>query len=203
MTPNTFYHVYNRANGSERLFRQEKNYYFFLKRFSKYISPIANTYAYCLIPNHFHFLLRIKKLEELANYFERIGKLKRYTLPNDLETMLSQQFSNLFNSYAKAYNISYHRMGSLFIPNFKKKEITDRDYLINTLHYIHNNPIHHGLVKDLDSWSHSSYQALYHQKSAVLKIDYLKPFYGNNREFIAFHQQHLAEKIAQEMEFGF
>lgn len=60
METEKFYHIYNHANGNENLFIEEENYHFFLQQWDKYISPIADTYAYCLIPNHIHFLIRIK-----------------------------------------------------------------------------------------------------------------------------------------------
>ena len=201
MNAATFYHVYNHANGNESLFRQERNYPFFLKKVSKYINPIANTYAYCLMPNHFHFLIRIKEEEALKEYFESVGKLKKYKFPEDLESMLSQQFSNLFNAHAKAYNITYSRMGSLFIPNFKKKEITTKSYLTNLIRYIHNNPIHHGFVKNIDDWPHSSYHALLHQKQSLLKIELLLGLYSNKEEFIKSHKHPLEKKLLMEMEF--
>ncbi len=201
MNAATFYHVYNRANGNEKLFREQRNYPFFLKKFSNYISPIANIYNYCLMSNHFHFLIRIKEQEALKNYFEYKGKLKKHSFPNDLERLLSQQFSNLFNSYSKSYNITYKRMGSLFIPNFKKKEITTKSYLTNLIHYIHNNPIHHGFVEHLDHWPHSSYHTLVHQKQSLIKIDYLPGLYTNKEEFIKFHKQPIKRNVMMEMEF--
>ena len=69
----TFYHIYNHENGNENLFREEDNYQFFLKKWAAYISVIADTYAYCLMPNHFHFLLRIKEEKESKVTFQ--GKL--------------------------------------------------------------------------------------------------------------------------------
>ncbi|HRP60464.1 MAG TPA: transposase, partial [Vicingus sp.] len=52
-----YYHIYNRANGSEKIFLNEENYLFFLQKYIEYIHPIAETYCYCLMPNHFHFLI--------------------------------------------------------------------------------------------------------------------------------------------------
>lgn len=201
MNAATFYHVYNRANGSEKLFREERNYPFFLKKFSKYISPIANIHAYCLMSNHFHFLIRIKQEDALRKYFEQEGKLKKYKFPEQLDTMLSQQFSNLFNSYSKSYNKTYQRMGSLFIPNFKKKEVTTKSYLTNLVHYIHNNPIHHGVVKDLNHWPHNSCHNLLYQKQSLLKIEYLPGLYSSKEEFSAFHKAPIERKTMHEMEF--
>ena len=136
MQADTFYHIYNHANGNENLFRNDENYSFFLQKWAKYIEPIADTYAYCLMPNHFHVLVKIKTEEELL-----WGK--------NLSGLLSKQFSNLFNSYAKAYNKMYERKGSLFNRPFKSKLVSDDNYLTTLIYYIHHNPIHHGFTKYL------------------------------------------------------
>lgn len=60
LKPEQYYHIYNRANGSEKMFVNDGNYFFFLQRYHYYISPIAETFAYCLMPNHFHFLVKMK-----------------------------------------------------------------------------------------------------------------------------------------------
>ncbi|MDP3913156.1 MAG: hypothetical protein Q8R96_05395 [Bacteroidota bacterium] len=68
LVPDTSYHIFNHANGFENVFRKEDNFYFFLEKYRLYISPIAETYAYCLMPNHFHLVVRIRKrvvIEEL------------------------------------------------------------------------------------------------------------------------------------------
>jgi len=73
--PDTFYHIYNRANGNEKLFLSDENYLFFLRKFAEYISPICNTYCYCLMPNHFHFLMEIKSEKEFSSYTSLISKI--------------------------------------------------------------------------------------------------------------------------------
>jgi len=70
LRPDAFYHVYNRANGNELLFKNSGNYTYFLKKYKKYIHPIGATFAYCLIPNHFHFLIQIKTEKEIINVME-------------------------------------------------------------------------------------------------------------------------------------
>ncbi|WP_445665227.1 hypothetical protein [Fodinibius sp. AD559] len=69
--PNTIYHVYNHGNAEDLIFREDTNYAFFLKRYQKYIPPIADTFAYCLMPNHFHFMVRIKSREELMGFAKK------------------------------------------------------------------------------------------------------------------------------------
>ena len=57
---NQYYHLYNRGNNKEALFKEGRNYYYFLDLYKKYIYPMADLYAYCLLPTHFHFIIRIK-----------------------------------------------------------------------------------------------------------------------------------------------
>jgi REP element-mobilizing transposase RayT len=60
LLPGRYYHVLNRGNNRENLFIEERNYAYFLQLYGKYISPIADTFAYCLLRNHFHLLIRVK-----------------------------------------------------------------------------------------------------------------------------------------------
>ena len=55
-----YYHIFNRGVIGENIFREERNYLYFLRLYGKYIEPIADTFAYCLLRNHLHLLVRIK-----------------------------------------------------------------------------------------------------------------------------------------------
>lgn len=76
LQPDTSYHIYNHANGGDDLFREEENYYYFLRKWKRYVQPIADTYAYCLMSNHFHTLVRFKDRELLVALMLKRGKLK-------------------------------------------------------------------------------------------------------------------------------
>jgi putative transposase len=178
MDPGKFYHVYNHANGDESLFREDKNYHFFLKQWVKYIEPIAATYAYCLMPNHFHFLVRTKEINPPFGKFETFQKFA------------SKQFANLFSSYTQAYNKLYERKGSLFIPNFKRKEITSDKYLTSVFTYIHRNPIHHRFCQSLEEWSHSSVHAYFSERPTKLKREEGLAWFGGKK---AMTDSHLIE----------
>ncbi len=145
------YHICNHANGNENLFREEDNYAFFLAKWQKYISPIADSYAYSLMPNHFQFLIKVKDQEEIKQILHLTGF-------ENLSGVISKQFSNLFNAYAKAYNKRFNRRGSLFIRPFKSKEVNTKPYLSRLVFYIHHNPVHHGFTSSIETWPHSSYQ---------------------------------------------
>jgi len=181
MEPGKYYHLYTHANGSENLFRSAENYHYFLKQYEKYIAPIAETMAYCLMPNHIHFLLRLKYSSETKETRATDNPIKKRNV--------TQPFSNLFNSYTKAYNKRYDRMGSLFIPNFKRKEITADHYLTNVIVYIHLNPVRHGFVKSPDSWSWSSYTSILTNSRYLVQPEQVIEWFGNMEEFIRHHQQ--------------
>jgi REP element-mobilizing transposase RayT len=117
LQPGLYYHVFNRGNNGEDLFREERNYSFFLKLYGKYITPVADTYAYCLLRNHFHVLLRIKREDEVLSIQNSKDK-KGIFLTNKDHYNPSKSFSNMFNAYSKAINKSYNRTGSLFEKPF-------------------------------------------------------------------------------------
>jgi hypothetical protein len=130
LQPGTTYHIYNHANGFEGIFRTDENFGFFLRKYRQHISPIAETYAYCLMPNHFHLVVRIRRREVIeklsetssnfySSNFSKVSNFGKVNNPNELskiiELFLSKQFSNFFSSYTQAFNRMYSRQGSLFI----------------------------------------------------------------------------------------
>jgi putative transposase len=148
LQPGQFYHIYNRGIDGQPLFREQRNYPYFLELYAKYIEPVAGTYAYCLLSNHFHFLLRIK--DEKTGPVSETGPVLNP----------SRQFNNLFIAYAKAFNKAYDRTGGLFESPFKRILIDHDRYFTYLVVYIHRNPQRHGFVDDFRRWPHSSYGAI-------------------------------------------
>lgn len=178
---NNFYHIYNRGNNGENLFYYEENYLHFLKLYKKYIPQIAKTYAWCLLKNHFHFLVEIRNKEELNSLFpEKAQKL--ISKP-------SQPFSNLFNAYVQAINKQNNRHGSLLETPFKRKNIKDEKYLKNLILYIHNNPIHHGFIKKVEDYQWSSYQSIISNKKSLIEREKVIELFDNKENFDFAHQQ--------------
>jgi len=98
LSTDSIYHIYIRANGNELLFKTKDYYHYFLQKYDSYISLIAETYCYCLMPNHFHFLVRIKRENDLTeNFKDKIRKdnHKDHTGFENLYGLVSCQFSNL------------------------------------------------------------------------------------------------------------
>jgi REP element-mobilizing transposase RayT len=186
---NTFYHVFNHANGNEDIFREEDNYRFFLEKYEKYISPVADTFAYCLMKNHFHLLVRVGGIEQDLQDFQNLG---------GLGNKVSQSFSNLFNSYTKAFNKKYKRMGSLFIPNVRRIAIDEEEYLRRSVVYIHRNPIHHGFVDDIRHWPHTSYFKIWNQTKSFIKVEEVLTWFGCIEEFEKTHELNRDDRSAFE-----
>ena len=64
----TFFHIFNHAVGNESLFKNNENFCFFLKKYNEHTESIWDTFAYCLMPNHFHLLIKVKPIEILEQY---------------------------------------------------------------------------------------------------------------------------------------
>lgn len=177
LIPDCTYHIYNRAINKDQLFLTSENYFFFLKRYKHYISPIADTFCYCLMPNHFHLLVRFKNENEInATYRDK------------LSVYYSLQFSHFFNSYSKAFNIYGKRRGSLFMRQFKRKRIKDESHLINVVRYIHLNPVEAGLCRYPGEWRHSSFNSILSKGETILKRKELLDWFDGIKNFKFIHQ---------------
>ncbi len=190
LTLGGFYHIYNRGNNGETIFKEERNYRYFLNLYGKYIAPIVNTYAYCLLGNHFHILLQIKQRSRLENLYS----LKE----------ISQHFATFFGTYTKAINKAYSRTGSLFEGRFKRKPISQNHYFAHLIVYIHRNPQLHGFVDDYRHWPYSSYQAFNTQKPTRLNREAaLECFDGQDHFFHVHEKSYDFESIAPLVEDDF
>ncbi|MFO7889669.1 MAG: transposase [bacterium] len=134
--PDEFYHVLNRGTLKQNIFFEPDNYRFFFKRLIenlKKYKPVLH--AYCLMPNHFHLILQEKEEKGIA------------------KTMHALQ-----TSYAKAINKRLQRNGHLLQGTYKKKHISNNNYLLHLSRYIHLNPVEAGLVIQPEEWNYSSFQ---------------------------------------------
>ncbi|MDZ4747734.1 MAG: transposase [Saprospiraceae bacterium] len=155
------YHVYSRGNNRQRVFYDRENYLLFLSKIRVYLSPQCDMLAYCLMPNHFHFLVHANK--KSARVFRRTHILTNSSItPKPKMSMFSKGLQLLLSSYAKSINRRYTRSGSLFRQNTKWKKTSDEmfslDYSLSCFSYIHYNPVTAGLVNSPEDWEFSSYR---------------------------------------------
>lgn len=188
LLPETVYHIYNHANGEENLFRSNENYHYFLRKYGEYIYPIAETFAYCLMPNHFHLMVKIRREEEVLKFFKsKAGAKSDLTGFQNLSGLISLQFSHFFNAYSKAFNKMYNRKGSLLNRQFKRKSVSDSQYFTHLIAYIHLNPVKHGFCSHILDWEHSSIHTYYLEKNTKLNRQYLIDYFGDKQSLIDFH----------------
>jgi len=132
-----YYHIYNRGAGKYPIFFNTGNYYYCLRLAFRYARKYSITVvAYCLMPNHFHFLLR-----------------------QNTDSTISKYIGVLFNAYTQAVNRQQKRCGTLFQGRFSHCLVDDESYLLILCRYIHLNPVKAGLVKSPEQWPFSNYCA--------------------------------------------
>jgi putative transposase len=167
--PGGIYHVYNRGNQKQTIFFSEKNYLFFLAKIRQEWLPYCDILCYCLMPNHFHFII-------IPN-----EKACKYVTLGSKEThmqVLSKVIGKTLSSYTKAIQIQENISGNLFQKKTKAKRLDNNndiknicsihDYLLTCFFYIHNNPLSAGLVKHYNEWQFSSWKDYFGYRNGSL-----------------------------------
>lgn len=178
ISSDSYFHIYNRGNNKENIFKEERNYSYFLNLMDKYLTDVCEIYAYCLLPNHFHLILKTK---------------------SDIDSkIISQKFSNLFNTYSKAINKAYNRSGSLFKDRFSRKRIDTEEYIKQLVLYVHLNPQHHKILNDFRQYRHSSYQSYLSNRQSKLDRAYILSLFDSKSNF---EYEHLYKKRILDTKF--
>ncbi len=164
LQPGRYYHLYNRGNNHQAIFFERENYLYFLKQFRRHLAEqTVHTIAYCLMPNHYHFLIYLR---------------------NDSLSAAMHKFSL---SYTNAINRRYRRCGSLFQGRYQTIHVDGNDYLLNLTRYIHLNPVKAGLVKHPEDWEFSSYRDYINLRQGTLpKPDEVRQQAGSAQAYRIF-----------------
>lgn len=200
-----FYNIFSPENGKEQFFYSDENYFFFLKKFSETVLPIAELYGYCLLPNQFHLLIKIKDEKSVFEYLKMNGNFPEETVTLDsIKTLsagegmanldifgmhISRLFSTFFNSYSKAINEQQKKRGSLFEKGFKIKHLESTADLKQCLLNMHNSSLQNKLVTKVEDWKFSSYEALSTDKATKLKRDEAMSWFENKEDFLNCQHQ--------------
>jgi putative transposase len=184
LVPGNYYHIYNRGNNGIDIFFENSNYEYFLKLYHQYVHPFAETFAWCLMKNHFHFLVYIRDENEVL-----LDSLEYSTVEKPKVLDASKQFGHLFNAYTQAINKRYSRTGSLFEKPFERKKVSFEKYLLNLIYYIHNNPVHHGFTKTANEYPWSSYGSILSEMPTKLRREDVIRIYGSKENFIVYHNE--------------
>jgi putative transposase len=197
LTAGYYYHVFNRGNNSNKLFYNRDNYLFFLRKMKEFISPYASFVAWCLMPNHFHWVIFVHHVSHALTPSE--GMTKNRTI--------NQSIGILLRSYTRAIQKQQNFSGSLFQKHTKSKALIDeieiepsywdsafgtiinipegKNYLETCIEYVHQNPVYSGLVNKADEWEFSSFRDFIGlRKGKLIDYDLLR------KEKILFHNSH-------------
>ena len=186
------FHVYNRGNNKQQIFFSEGNYIFFLEKVKQFIHPVSNILAYCLMPNHFHFLVQAN---ETSCKPRQLGSLS--------STELNNGFRLLQSSYTKAINKNKGFTGSLFQQKAKFKLLSwsdnpRHDHLSTCLHYIHQNPVKANLVSRMEDWKYSSFnEYISGARDGLCRTTFSDTINIPERNFYEMSSAELDDKIVQ------
>ena len=168
-----YYHIYNRGCNKENIFLSDGNYRFvlgILKKKARLYS--VSVIAYCLMPNHYHFLLR-------QNADKSVGKC----------------IQEVFNKYTKAFNVMYKRTGTLFEGPFKAIHVSKHDYLLHMCRYIHRNPLEAGLVRQLENWKYSNFlEWVELRRGSLFDKQFRKDYFSSTDEYRIFVTEYVSPK---------
>lgn len=183
--PGKFYHIWNRGNNRENLFYSSRNYEYFIRLYAEYLDPVVETYAFCLLPNHFHLLVQTRSVVVSPELIavSPAGETAKTNKSNPV----SLAFQRFFTAYSQAINVQERRTGSLFQKPFKRLEITSTRQLANLTHYIHTNPQKHGIIDDFRQYPWSSYDRIMRDKPSKLKKDEVLQWFRNKENYVNYH----------------
>jgi REP element-mobilizing transposase RayT len=173
-----FYHIFNRGVNSKLVFFNNENCNHFLRKAKIYLIPYFDIYAYCLMPNHFHFLLKVKPQIDESLSFNNGGLHSK-------ECFFSKAIGKLISSYIQSFNKVYQRSGPLFESPFKRILIDSEEYLRNLIVYIHQNP------ENFQNYKFSSYLAMISNAETHIQRDEVIELFGGRENFIECHKKEI------------
>ena len=175
---NQVYHLYNRGVNRANIFSTGENYRYLLRQVKDIQTDIPFTiFAYCLMPNHYHFVIR-----------------------QDGDVSLSELIGRLFKRYTQAYNQQQGRTGPLFAGRFRSIHVDVDEYLIHLARYVHLNPVVAGLCRHPQEWPYSNYLEWIEQRNGTL-IDrvWVRGYFPTPESYIEFVKNELPTQIEEQL----
>jgi putative transposase len=171
----SYYHIYNRGALRQPIFREERNYTYLLRLMKQVAAECELAIiAYCLLPNHYHWLVR-----------------------QDGHTLASMLPKRVFGSYSQAYNRAYNGSGTLFQGPYCATQVDSDAYLRHLCRYIHANAVKHGIVKAPEGWPYSNYHEwIGRRDGALVDRQFIHDYFGAPQQYEAFVREYLAERAA-------
>ncbi len=186
LLPGKYYHIFNRGSNRKKIYYSEENYRYFLRLVDRYLSGYIDILSYCLLPNHFHMVIRVKDYDEIKIHSDEYLN----TTVNNAESLskiIANQFKRLFITFAMAINKQENIVGNLFDPKYKRLEIEDDDYLKYLIFYTHYNPEKHGMIKSFKDYRYSSFKVFSSSQHTKVNREHILDIFGGLENFLNYH----------------
>lgn len=160
----SIYHIYNRGVNKGLIFFSDKNYEYFVYKMSYHFHEKASILAYCLMPNHYHLLVKVLREDFVLN------GLRPFIL-----------------AYIRAVNNEQERVGPLFQSHYQSNIVGDEGYLLECVQYIHLNPVKAGMVAHPQEWEYSSYRSYFStSQNSIIDTSWIYDYFDSLQEFSNF-----------------
>ena len=191
--PGCIYHIYNRGVNRMSIFANPGNYVYLLRKVKSLLAELPVTMlAYCLMPNHYHFVLR----QDEATTFPKAASFRE-----GKDGGLSTFMQRLFITYTQAFNKQQERTGPLFQGRFRHIRVDRDEYVMHLCRYVHLNPVVAGLVSRPAAWPYSNYlEWIEAREGKLVDRAFVQEFFPTPESYIAFVQGHIAPEKAKELQ---
>ncbi len=173
-----YFHMYNRGVNGEDIFKEPRNYYYFLQQYILYCPPVFETLAYTLLKKTFHFLVYVK--EDVV--------VPKHKGEGTIQLNASRQPAHFFNSYAQSINKAENRTGPLLESPCQRKMVDEKSYLTSLIYYCHYNAQLHEFVDDFNKWKYSSCHAILNKDNSFLASQTVLEWFGGTEAFEKVHE---------------
>lgn len=180
--PDQYYHFYNRGNNRQAVFFERDNYLYFLRGLKKYLREYVEILVYCLMPTHYHILVRIRQTSDVPKNSET----------SEVSGKVSLAMQKFGISYTKAINKRFGRVGALFQGQFQAKPIQYYNHLLNLCVYIHVNPVKDGLVLLPENWEFSNYlEWMNLREGTLVNREFISDNFGTPEEYKSLMMEYI------------
>lgn len=195
------YHILFRSIDGVPLFKTEKEHLFFLEKWKRFTEIVFETWAYSLLGNHTHFIIRVKQQEEVIRTLSSlpeeaktnaIRKFLEKKEDSPIGSVVERQINSFMVSYANTYNNIIERKGGLFQQPFRRSLIAAEAHLQQAIVYVHANGQKHRLVKDFKTHRFNSYHAILERNDSFVNSTAVLMFFSGIDKFISIHSEQVA-----------
>ena len=200
--PNGFYHIVCKSIDGILLFNDDTDHQIFNQRFKKFSGDFFDIWSYCHIPNHTHHVIKIKSIDAINEFIEKLPALnvsvamQAFYIDNEntilFNSMISRQMNSFLVSYANYINNKYNRKGGVFQKPFKRIKIENDAHLQQAIIYTNANAQKHGMIADYKQYQYSSYLQTLQHDQYYIDSKSVHHFFNGIENFLLIHDLQVA-----------